>query len=92
MDKSQADAMAAAILEPDKKAQMDMHRKRLAEAQSLAKRRKVAWFVLAGALLGLGFAHLTGHRYSEGILGGGLPGAVVGWLFVTWAAAKGRSS
>ncbi|MCJ0824448.1 hypothetical protein MQC88_00490 [Luteimonas sp. 50] len=88
MDKSQAEAIATAMLEPDTKAQEQVRRKRLAEAKSLAKRRKVAWFVLAGALLGAVAAQLTGHRITEGIIWGGIPGAIAGWLFVTWAGYR----
>lgn len=88
MDNSQADAIAKAMLEPDKKAQEEIRRRRLAEAQSLSRRRKVAWFVLAGALLGVVVVQFTGQRFSEGIIWGGIPGAIVGWLFVTWGRRK----
>lgn len=83
MDESQAEAIANAMLEPGRRAQEELRRKRLAEAANLAKRRKVAWFLLIGGLLGAGVALLTGHRLSEGIIWGGVPGAAVGWLFVT---------
>lgn len=83
MDKSQAEAIAEAILEPDKKAQEEIRRQRHSATQGLARRRKVAWFALVGAILGAGVAQLMGHRFPDGILWGGLSAAGVGWLFVT---------
>ena len=83
MDKSQAEAIAKAILEPDMKAQEEIRRKRLVESQSLASRRKVAWFALVGALAGAGVAQLAGFRFTQGIIWGGLLAAAVGWLFVS---------
>src|SRR5690606_16626905 len=68
VDESQAEAIANAMLEPGRRAQEELRRKRLAEAANLAKRRKVAWFLLIGGLLGAGVALLTGHRLSEGII------------------------
>jgi hypothetical protein len=84
MDKPQAEAIAKSMLEPDVKAQEAIRRKRDAQRQSLAKRHKVAWFALAGALIGASIARLTGYPISEGVIWGGVPAAAVGWLFVTW--------
>lgn len=84
MDKSQAEAIVTALLEPGIEAQEAARRKRLADERSMAKRRSVAWFVLAGSLVGAVAALLTGHRFTEGIIWGGSSAAVAGWLFVTW--------
>ena len=80
MDKTQADAIAAAILEPDLRLQEEIRRKRAAEAAQLARKRRVAWFALAGSAIGAVVAQLNGERFTLGIIVGGLAGSVIGWL------------
>ena len=92
MEHLQAEAIVEAMLRPDIKVQEEIRLKHIAEAQRLATRRKVAWFVLAGAVLGAVTALLTGHRFSEGVIWGGMPGAVVGWLWAIWARRHAASS
>ena len=82
MDKLQVEAIARAILEPDQKAQEELRRKRLQEDRSLAERRTVAWFVLAGVGVGAVIAYFTGHRFTNGVLWGGIAAGAFGWLFV----------
>jgi type VI protein secretion system component VasF len=84
LDKSQAEAIADVMLKPDPAVRDALARKRLAEAQSLRERRTVAWFVLAGAVLGAAVAYFTGHRFSNGALYGGTASSAVGWLYVLW--------
>ena len=84
VDKSQAEAIARAILEPDLEAQKAIRSKRAAEERSLADRRLVAWFSLPGFVIGAAVAHFTGNRFSNGIIWGGIVGAIVGWIVVWW--------
>ena len=84
MERSKAEAIAQAVLEPDLKVQEELGRKRVAEERSLAERRKVAWFVLAGLAVGAGVAYFGGHRISAGALWGGIVAALVGWGLVGW--------
>jgi hypothetical protein len=84
MDRSQADAIAQAILQPDLKAQEEIRRKRAVEERSLADRRLVAWFSLPGFAIGAAMAYFTGHRFTNGIIWGGVAGGVIGWAVVWW--------
>nr|WP_245149870.1 hypothetical protein [Xanthomonas axonopodis] len=79
MDKSQADAIAQALLQPDLEAQEKIRRRRAAEGQGVADRRMVAWFSLSGLVIGAVVAHLTGYRFTDGIMWGGIAGGAVGW-------------
>ena len=82
MDKTQADAIAQAILEPDVRAQEEIHRKRAAEAIQLAQTRKIVWLSLAGFGIGIIAAYFTGMHFAKGALGGGIAGTVLGRLFI----------
>jgi hypothetical protein len=84
MDKSQANAIAQAILEPDLKAQEEVRRKRAAHERSLADRRLVAWFSLPGFAIGAAVASFTGHRFTIGVILGGIAGSLIGWAVVWW--------
>ena len=84
MDKSQADAIAQAILAPDLEAQEALRRKRAKEAWWLAEKRKVAWLVLAGFAVGAAAAHYAGERFTVGGLWGGISGGAIGWLWIGW--------
>ena len=86
MDKTQADAIAHAILEPDLRAQEDLRHKRAAEAASLARRRRVAWFTLAGCGIGAVIAYFAETRVTQGVLLGGVMGTLSGWLLTHRAA------
>ena len=84
MERSKAEAIAQAVLEPDLKVREELGRKRAAEERSLAERRSVAWFVLAGLAVGAGIAYFGGERISGGALWGGIVGSLVGWGLVGW--------
>ncbi|WP_349656787.1 hypothetical protein [Xanthomonas sp. 10-10] len=84
MDKSQADAIAQAIFEPEVKAQEETRRKRAEQDRSLADRRVVAWVSLPGFVIGAALAYFTGHRFSNGVIWGGVAGGAVGWAVVWW--------
>jgi hypothetical protein len=86
MEKTQADVIAQAILEPDLRAQDDVRRKHAAEAAQLARKRRVAWFVLSGTCIGAGVAYFGDIQFSLGVIWGGLAGSVVGWLVTRRAA------
>ena len=85
MEKTQADVVAQAILEPSLRVQ-EFRRKRAAETAQLARKRRVAWFALAGSCIGAAVAYFSGSRFSAGVIWGGLAGSVVGWLVTRRAA------
>ena len=80
MEKTQADAIAQALLEPNLRAQEELRIKRASEATQLAHKRRVAWFSLAGSAVGAAIAYSSGARFTVGIIWGGLVGFAVGWL------------
>ncbi|PKM16280.1 MAG: hypothetical protein CVV12_04760 [Gammaproteobacteria bacterium HGW-Gammaproteobacteria-2] len=86
MDKTQADAIAQAILEPDLRAQEEIRLKRAREDADLARKRRVAVFVLIGSSIGAAIAYYLDYRFTLGIIWGGLAGSVVGWLITRRAA------
>ncbi len=82
MEKSQAEAIAQALLQPDLKAQDDLRRKRSSAAWWLVEKRKVAWLALVGFAVGVAVAVYTGQRFSLGGLCGAFSGAAVGWFWI----------
>jgi hypothetical protein len=89
MDKTQADAIAQAILQPDREAQEKIRRKRAAQERTLAGRRSVAKISLLGIVIGGTAVYFAGGRVIDGIIWGGLAGGVIGWAAVWW---RGRRS
>jgi len=81
MDKTQADAVSEAILEPHLRAQearASEIRARRAAAEALDARKRVsARFALVGMAVGAAVAHVGGFRYIEGAIWGGLAGFAV---------------
>ena len=86
MDKTQAEAIVKAIMEPDLRAQEELQKKRESESTDIARKRQVAWLSLAGAGVGAAIAYYTGERFSLGVLWGGIAGSALGWLVTTRAA------
>jgi hypothetical protein len=86
MDKTQADAIAQAILEPELRAREEILHKRAAKAAELARKRRIAWFSLIGACIGSAIAYYGGFRFSLGVIYGALTGSAVGWLVTRRAA------
>jgi hypothetical protein len=80
MDKSQAEAIVEAILEPNVHAQEEVQKNRAAAAKLHAAKRRVAWFSLAGFGLGAVVAHFISVPLVAGALWGGLAGSAAGWL------------
>ncbi len=80
MEKGQADAIAKALFEPSLRAQEEFRTKLALESSQLARRRRVAWFTLAGCGIGAPIAYFGGAGLSVGVIWGGLAGAVVGSL------------
>ena len=76
MDEKQADAVAAAILAPDLRAQEDIRHKRALEAQLPASQRRQTIFVLSGFAVGaaIGYFGFGGISYFA------ISGAFVGFL------------
>jgi len=87
MEKTQADAIAQAILEPNLRAQEELRNKRAVESAQLARKRRVAWLTLSGAGIGATVAYFSGAHFSVGVIWGGLAGSAVGWLITRQAAA-----
>ena len=86
MDKTKADAIAQAILEPDLRIQGELRSKRAVESAQLARRRRIAWLTLTGSGIGAAIAYFSGIRFSLGIILGGVAGSAVGWLITRRAA------
>lgn len=84
MDKTQAEAIAQAILEPGMTVEAAIRRKRSAETRQLAEKQKIAWLGLAGFAVGAVAAHLLGERFAVAGLCGGAAGTVIGWLIMGW--------
>jgi hypothetical protein len=87
MEKTQADAIAQAILEPDLRAQEELRNKRAVESAQLARKRRIAWLTLAGAGIGAAVAYFSDVHFPIGVIWGGLAGSAVGWLITRRAAA-----
>ncbi len=87
MERTQVDAIAKAILEPDVRTQEQIRQKRLAETAYLSRKRKAAWFALAGSGIGAGVAYLIGVQFPIGVVWGGLESSAVGWLVTRRSAA-----
>ena len=87
MERTQADAIAQAILAPDLDRQEDTRQKRAIEAAYLSRKRKVAWFAVIGSAVGAAVAYLCGTSFSVGVIWGGLASSALGWLLTHRAAA-----
>ena len=86
MEKTQADAVAQAILEPDLRHQEELREKRALETAQLARQRRVAGFALAGSAIGAAIAYFLGERFTFGVICGGFAGSALGWLVMRRAA------
>lgn len=82
MDKNQADAIAQAILQPDRHAQEVLKQKRAGDAWWLREKRKVAWLTLLGLAIGTAVAIYVGERFTIGGLWGSVTGAAAGWIWI----------
>lgn len=84
MERKQAEAAAEAILGPHIRAQdaksQELRAKRDAEHALQVRKRRGAWFVLAGAAIGVAIAHFGGFRFTQGICWGGIAGAALGFI------------
>ncbi len=93
MNRTEADAIAQAILASATQAQQDRRRaldeKRAQEAQTMANKRRVAALALIGAPLGVAVAWLLAQRLSDGLIWGALAGAALGWASVWLRPVRG---
>jgi hypothetical protein len=78
MDRTQADAIAEALMLPEPLAQLQRERTRAAQARSLAQRRWVAGISLPCMAIGALVAHFNGQHFAHGIVVGGLIGGALG--------------
>jgi uncharacterized membrane protein YfcA len=72
MDEKQADAIARAILEPDRQAREQLRRKREAEAARLVLQRRAAGAALAGMAVGGAVGHFASGDFPRWLVVGGL--------------------
>ena len=86
MEKHQTEAIIQAILQQDARAQEEIQKKRAIEQAYLARKRRVAVFMLIGSAIGVGIAYSLGQRLADGVVWGGIAGSIVGWT-VTWRSA-----
>ncbi len=77
INKDQAEAIAAAILAPDLKAQDDLQNKKMAGEAKLANQRRTAKFALVGCVLGTVVGYLSSSHIFYFFVAGGLLGAIV---------------
>ncbi len=91
MDKSQADAVAEAMLAPDPKSRETLLRKRAQETWWLVEKRKVAGLALVGFAVGAAAAYFLGERFTSGGLWGAIAGGSVGWLWI-WLRSRRRAA
>ena len=87
MEKTQADAVAQAILALDLNRQEETRQKRAVEAAYLSRKRKVAWFALVGSAIGAAATYLSGASFSAGVIWGGLVSSALGWFLTHRATA-----
>ena len=91
MDKSQADAVAEALLAPAVEEQEALRRKRAREEAWQLEKRMVAWLGLIGFAMGAVVAYFAGERPVRGALLRGIAGAAVGWLWIGWRKHRGAA-
>lgn len=73
MERSQADAIAQAILAPDLDRQEETRQKRAIVAAYLSRKRKVAWLAFVGSAIGAALPYLSGKNFSVGVVWEDLP-------------------
>ena len=88
MDKSQADAVARALLEPGLRTQQEVRRQRAVAARLMARKRQAAWCALAGSAIGVVAAHFMVQRLMLGAVWGASVGAGLAWIIL---GLRGRS-
>ena len=82
MDKSQADAVAQAMLQPNITAEEVIQGKKIVASRRLAEQRFVARLGLLGCTLGATVAYFAGLRFALGIICGGVASLIAGWVFI----------
>ncbi|OHE84549.1 MAG: hypothetical protein A2579_11005 [Lysobacterales bacterium RIFOXYD1_FULL_69_11] len=91
MDANHADAIARAFLQPTP--EREANRERQAREDWLEReKRKVAGVALVGMVIGAVIAHRLGHRFTEGVIWGGLAVAAMGWAWIGVRARRRRAS
>ncbi|WP_434031241.1 hypothetical protein [[Pseudomonas] boreopolis] len=80
MEKTQADSIVRAILEPDLRVQEELRHKRAVEAAQLARKRIVAGYSLVGSGTGAVIGYFTDIHFSQGLIWGALAASALGWL------------
>lgn len=84
MEKSEADAVAQAILWPDRKVREEALRKKALKAWWRRETRKIFWLMLIGLPVGAAVALYAGQDVITGAAWGAIVGGVVGWLWIGW--------
>lgn len=78
MDKSQAESVAQAILEPDLHEQANARRKLQAKADRMAAHRRQTVHFIAGYVVGAAIGYFATGRFASYGLVGGFAGILVG--------------
>lgn len=80
MEKTHTDAITQANIEPSIQEQDAALRNKTVKSASLVRRRRVAWFAIAGIAIGAPFAYFNDNPLTLGILWGGVSASALGWL------------
>lgn len=84
MDKTQAEAIVRAMLEPDLRIQQEIRRKRARNAERLIAQRRHAGLTLAGFAVGIAVGYpIGGFDAAYGLMGamtGVSVSALIGWM------------
>lgn len=80
MERTQADAIAQALLAPDLNHLEATQHKRAVETAYLSRKRKGAWHALAGTTIGGGAAYFSGAVFSAAVIWGSLPPPLQGGI------------
>ena len=86
MDKKQADVVAQSILEPGARAQEEVRLKRTAEVNERSRKQQIAWFSLAGFVVGAAVSYVGVISFVPGFFLGGLVGSLAGYVITRRAA------
>ncbi|MBS7457359.1 hypothetical protein [Coralloluteibacterium stylophorae] len=89
LNKSHAEAVAEAIMQPNLDAQAALTRRREGKARRSAMQARIAALALVGTAIGAAVGLLGFDRMAPGVLVGGVLGALVGRLL---ASAGGAAS
>ena len=90
MDQTQADAVAEALLQPDRQGRDGARRRRNMQARKLAAQRLIGKFAVSGLVAGAAAAYFA-HKNVLAFTGfGGACGVFIGGLVASWPGSFSR--